>query len=193
MNLLSQPFEKLRELDLNIDVNSMLKDRNLAYHFKAPENKFGSLATIDSVGTSKSLRSESNENLVIVPPKPKLPEILKYSAEQAYEGTVIEVNKSAGVFTARLIDLSNNGPDEEGEFSLNELNGDDTLVVPGALFSWVIGMQTRGTRYQRVSEIRFRRIPPFSKQSIDKAEESARELSQFFAENHSVEPFELRI
>ena len=89
--------------------------------------------------------------------------------------------------------MTNNGPDEEGEFSLKELNGDESLVVPGALFTWKIGLQTRGSRDLRASDIRFRRIPPFSKEVIAKAEHKAQLLSKFFNENTSTEPFELHI
>lgn len=193
MNLSSFSYENPSELDRNIDVKSILKDRNLSYCFDRSENSFSSQHSFGYIDTFKNSSARNSGGLVIIPPRPERPAIVKYSTEQAYEGIVVEVNMHTASFTARLIDLTNNGPDEEGEFSFDELNGDDSLVIPGALFTWVIGMQRRGTRDQRVSEIRFRRIPPFSKQSIDRAEEEAKKLSQFFTMNYSADPLELHI
>src|SRR5262249_25118886 len=58
---------------------------------------------------------------------------------QKWEGTVLQVLPEDSLF-ARLVDLSGSGPDEEAEFSLEEVSDiDRPLVVPGAIFYWSIG------------------------------------------------------
>lgn len=178
--------------DLSL-IDNILKDRNLSFQFIQNQNHVGSNQQSAEESIFNSAYVQKNNAVKIRHPRPKPPEILAYKLEQDYEAEVIAINLEDSTFTARLIDMTNNGPDEEGEFSLKELNGDESLVVPGALFTWKIGLQTRGSRDLRASDIRFRRIPPFSKEVIAKAEHKAQLLSKFFNENTSTEPFELHI
>ena len=174
-------------------IDNILKDRDLTYQFIRQKNNIGSIPHVAEELIIQSAFSEVKENPKIIYPRAKLPEICGYKVEQEYEAEVIAINLTESTFTARLVDVTNNGPDEEGEFSLHELNGDESLVIPGALFTWSIGMQTRGSREIRVSDIRFRRIPPFSKEAIAKAEQKAEVLYKFFKENAAVDPFELHL
>jgi hypothetical protein len=174
-------------------VDNILKNRDLSFQFKHDRINLGSNQQFAEDIIFNSAYAHNTDTVKIRQPKQKLPEIRSYKVEQEYEAEVIAINQDESTFTARLVDLTNNGPDEEGEFSLSELNGDESLVIPGALFTWTIGLQTRGSRDLRVSDIRFRRIPPFSKEVIAKAEQKAQLLSEFFDENTSTEPFELHL
>jgi len=174
-------------------VDNILKNRDLSFQFKHPRINLGSNQQFAEDIVFNSAYTHNIDTVKIRQPKQKLPEIRSYKVEQEYEAEVIAINQEESTFTARLVDLTNNGPDEEGEFSLSELNGDESYVIPGALFTWTIGLQTRGSRDLRVSDIRFRRIPPFSKEVITKAEQKAQLLSKFFDENTSTEPFELHL
>ncbi|OYT90314.1 MAG: hypothetical protein CFE43_18855 [Burkholderiales bacterium PBB3] len=123
-----------------------------------------------------------------VNPAPRAPEIKQFVVEIKYEGTVVCVNPEENTFTGRLLNLAGKEPEEEGEFSLDELNGDERFVVPGALFTFTIGLQMRGTTKLRVSDLRFRRIPAFTSAEIRRAEEKGQALSDFFAQHINNEP-----
>ena len=65
-------------------------------------------------------------------------------------------------------------PNEEAVFSFDEISKDDLpLIVPGALFSWIMGRTERNGMIERNSEIRFRRIFKFSEFAIERAKTSA--------------------
>ena len=88
---------------------------------------------------------------------------------QKWEGAVLEIKKDS--FIARLIDLTKESPDETAEMPLEEVSEDDRdLLKEGAVFYWNIGYlnKTCGQR-ERVSLIRFSRLPSWSKDEIDAA------------------------
>lgn len=180
---------------LNID--EILKGRDLARRYNIHRNNVPeSLQAVCEDITDESLnQNKVAENRLVLTPGPvKAPAISRYQVEQEYEGTVVAVDEKNRVFTARLESLTSNEPDEEGEFSLDELNGDEVFVLPGAVFTWSIGLQTRGPGRQqrRISDLRFRRVPPISKDLIDIAEREAEALSSFFIDTESNIPFTAR-
>lgn len=165
----------------NLDVQAMLSGRDLAQRV---ENYLtgNSYPSYQVQPTSKVLMHQVSEEALVLTPKPrKSPLIRQFEIEQEYEGIVVAVNLQDRTFTARLAAIKGDDADEEGEFSLDELNGDENLVVPGAIFTWTIGLQSRGPTLQRlrVSDIRFRRLSPFTQEVIAKAEKEAEELSAF--------------
>ena len=86
---------------------------------------------------------------------------------QKWEGYVLRVLKDS--LWVRLIDLTHQAPDAEGEIQLDEITQDDfELIKPGAIFYWNIGYLDlySGTR-QRSSIIRFQRLPVWSSEEID--------------------------
>ncbi len=92
---------------------------------------------------------------------------------QSWEGYVLEVNKDS--FVARLIDQSGRDDDEEAEIYLEEVDpGDRGLVAPGAYFYWSIGYRDGRRGRERVSVIRFRRLPAFTEQDRTRARAEAR-------------------
>jgi len=130
---------------------------------------------------SRSISLGDASTFILNPPRQEPPVVGRFDKEQEYEGTVVAVDPLNDAFTARLVDLTGEAPDEEGEFSFNEVAEDKHLVVPGALFSWVIGLQWRRRTATRVSEVRFRRLPPFSADAIAEAEARASQLAELFA------------
>jgi hypothetical protein len=106
------------------------------------------------------------------------PSLTRYLVEQEFEGVVLSVDKKSRTFYVRLVDETNpSAPDEEALMSFDEISSDDQdLIVPGALFSWVMGRTERNGTVSRHSEIRFRRVFRFSKQSIIQAENKAAEF-----------------
>ncbi len=100
---------------------------------------------------------------------------------QKWEGAVLEVDDTT--FRVRLVDLTGERPEEEMELEKDELSDFDLdLLEPGAIFYWTIGYRRelpRGAR-ERVSLIRFRRFPAWSRRELasahKRAEEARREL-----------------
>ena len=96
---------------------------------------------------------------------------------QKWEGIVLKI--LADSFIARLIDLSEEGPDEEAEFPFEEVGEDAELVKPGAIFYWNIGyLDTSKGQRIRSSMIRFRRLPVWQRAEIDDTKDRARQLSE---------------
>ncbi|MGB7911289.1 MAG: hypothetical protein WCF59_03595 [Desulfobaccales bacterium] len=95
---------------------------------------------------------------------------------QKWQGYVLKVLDNS--LWVRLIDLTQDGPDEEAEISLKEISQDDfELIKPGAIFYWNIGYFDfySGQRI-RSSVIRFQRMPAWSDEEIDAAREQAERL-----------------
>jgi hypothetical protein len=105
----------------------------------------------------------------------------KLVALQSWEGTVLEVEGDS--FVARLVDVAGEHPDEEISLSMEELcDFDLELLEPGAILYWTIGYryQAGGAR-ERVSRIRLRRLPAWTKRQLDEARERAAALERDLA------------
>lgn len=101
----------------------------------------------------------------------------RFEVLQKWEGTVIEVLPDS--LTARLTDLTQNGPEEEAEFSLDEIDESDMdLLKPGAVFYWNIGYADSPSGRARVSIIRFRRLPIWRAEDLERARQDAERLSE---------------
>ena len=96
---------------------------------------------------------------------------------QKWEGTILQVLEDS--FLARLVDLSNSGPDEETELPLEEVSdADRSLVEPGAIFYWNIGyIDSVSGQRTRASLIRFRRLPVWRSEELEKAKHRAQRIS----------------
>lgn len=99
-----------------------------------------------------------------------------FTSLQKWEGVVLEVREDS--FLARLVDLTRPGPDEEAEFSLDEISKEDRpLVRPGAIFYWNIGYhESYSGQRTRVSIIRFRRLPAWTQEEIEAARQEAERI-----------------
>ncbi|MFO1349355.1 MAG: hypothetical protein U1F68_01185 [Gammaproteobacteria bacterium] len=130
------------------------------------------------------------DTIVTVRPQPRvilrsvspLPEG-NFTIRQSWEGRIISVDEND--FTAIISDRTNyNNPDEEVVIEREELSKDDhELLKPGAVFYWSIGYKDApGEPRQRVSQIRFRRLPAWSQREIDQASLLASEFAHIFVD-----------
>ena len=87
-------------------------------------------------------------------------------ALQKWQGIVTEIYEDR--FLAKLINLTDEGYDEEADFSFDEItHGDLNQIKEGAVFYWTIGYQySRTGQKTRMSHIRFRRLPVWSDEEI---------------------------
>lgn len=125
------------------------------------------------------------------PAKITLPHLLPHSSFtfprsfhllQQWEGRVEQ--RDSDTFVAVITDKSNVGnPDEEVELFLAEIEREElSFVRPGALFYWSVGYEDGpGIPRQRVSRIRFRRLPGITTRDILRAENNAKKLADLFA------------
>jgi hypothetical protein len=100
---------------------------------------------------------------------------------QRWEGTVS--SQDDGTFTAVLRDLTDpTQPDEEVNLPFTEVADDDRMLAcPGAVFYWAIGYRVKlaGSR-ERVSSLRFRRLPEFTRRDLKRIHDEAARLSTLF-------------
>jgi len=96
---------------------------------------------------------------------------------QKWEGTVFQVLEDS--FFARLVDLTSGGVDEEAEFPVEEVSdADRSLIAPGAVFYWNIGyIDNISGQRTRASVIRFRRLPVWRSEELERAKRKAQHLS----------------
>ena len=134
------------------------------------------LATRAPVGGSAvdAASDDAASRIVELPPRPQ-PES-RFQLLQLFECTVIAVTE--GAFTAVLRDQTASAraeSDEEATFDLSDVaDGDVRLVVPGAVFYWYIGYRIAAWgQKSRVSELRFRRLPAWSRSDLAAIEREA--------------------
>jgi hypothetical protein len=99
-------------------------------------------------------------------------------ARQVWEGTVVSCQN--GSFDAKVSDRTNpTNPDELVSFELDEISDDDrALVKPGSAFYWTIGTEkSPAGQIRNIEMVNFRRLPQWTKSTIEKADKSAKELS----------------
>jgi len=112
----------------------------------------------------------------LLPPPTRSFEIL-----QQFEGTVRTI--AGEEFVVELRDLTRPElPPEEAALDLREISdGDLPLFGIGAVFYWTLGYAvTPHGQKSRVSELRFRRWPPWTKREIKAIDAEADELQNFF-------------
>ena len=100
---------------------------------------------------------------------------------QQWEGIVSEMTEDS--VWAELVDLTNRGNAEEYvELPLAEFpEADRDILKPGSVFYWAIGREwSPGGQMRRISEIRVRRIPQWSRHDIETIREKAQNLMDRF-------------
>ena len=128
-------------------------------------------------GSSNALRVELGKFLVIPPAQVEIREFFR--AVQKWEGHVTWVGKDT--FAARLVAIAGEGPDQEAEIDMEELDGDDVkLVEEGAVFYWSIGYLDRPAGRLRASVLRFRRLPVWTYSELQKADRKAEAIKDLF-------------
>lgn len=124
---------------------------------------------------------EESQKVCMIPDVTVLRKRYAFQLLQLWEGKVIRVGKDN--FTAILMDKSNpSKPEEEVIIDLQEVSEDDLpLLRPGAILYWSIGYEEDlGRPRQRVSRIRLRRLPGWTKRELDEAKRKAAKLSDLF-------------
>ena len=117
----------------------------------------------------------------VLPVPPVRPAPYTFRLLQQWEGTVTEI--AQGEFTAELRDLTDPANyREEATFDLDEVSpGDQSLLALGAVFRWSIGYRTSDAgQRERVSQIRFVRIPGWRKSAVEEIERRAAQLQERF-------------
>lgn len=96
---------------------------------------------------------------------------------QEWEGQVQEVGE--WVFSARLVDLTRDSKEEteETDLPIDYLSeADRHLVVPGAIFRWIIGCRWSNGEKEQFTRVVIRRLPIWTEGEIKSADEEAAEL-----------------
>ncbi len=104
----------------------------------------------------------------------------RFELKQQWEGTVAEVLEDSFVVTLKdLTDPSN--PEESSELFFDDVGESDRpLLELGAIFYWSVGYEDTPRGRERKSIIRFRRLPGWSRKSLEAAKAKASELSTYF-------------
>jgi hypothetical protein len=113
-------------------------------------------------------------------PSPPLPQH-RFMVLQKWEGTVSTVGGDE--FVAVIRDLTDRSrPDEEAAFPIEEVpEADRNLMAPGAVFYWNVGYElTAFGQRKRVSAIRFRRLPAWTRSEIESVQRRANEFKAVF-------------
>lgn len=96
---------------------------------------------------------------------------------QKWEGIVLELSRDS--FVARLTDLFGSSTEEEAEIAFEEIDPQDReLVRPGAVFYWSIGYDDKASGRERVSLIRFRRLPTWTEEELGWVRREAEEIGK---------------
>jgi len=128
-------------------------------------------------GDSSIAQIKLNDFLLSRPSAPQTKEFFR--AIQKWEGYVLDVGPDT--FRARLISIVGEGPDQEAEIYLEEVDPDDQgLVQPGAVFYWSIGYLDRPSGRLRAAILRFRRLPAWSEAELNAARSEAKKLESLF-------------
>ena len=145
----------------------------------------GPVSTTPSTRISNGLPATDSEanprkpRLAHLIPPPSPPEAPREAIIplQRWEGVVLRVN--ADSFVARVVDATAEHPDEEVELPKDDLSPFEIdLLQEGAIFYWTIGYRQRLPRGQRerISRIRLRRLPAWSRAELAAARARAESL-----------------
>ena len=106
---------------------------------------------------------------------------------QQWEGVVRRVESDS--FEAELRDLTNSSnPPEYAEIELGDITpADKPLLQVGAVLYWTIGYETRESgQVLRISEMRVRRLPRWTRKALDLAKRKGEKLMEQFRNDLSL-------
>jgi hypothetical protein len=105
---------------------------------------------------------------------------------QEWEGQVERVGRR--YFYGRLVDLTTGETEEteEVDFPIDDLTDSDRkLLVPGAVFRWIIGYRYNRGQKDRFSRIVIRRLPIWTSDEIRAADERATKLHEILSRHRN--------
>lgn len=99
---------------------------------------------------------------------------------QLWEGKVLDVRRDSGTMDVYLLAKIGNFPDHTGEIGLEWVHSQDVdLVRPGAIFYLSLYKETKRGSISNSQELRFRRLPSWSRSQIERVKlEAARLLDR---------------
>lgn len=98
---------------------------------------------------------------------------------QVFDGTVLAVLTDC--IRVRLEDLTSDNPDEIADLYWTAIPKEDmAMVMPGAMFRWEIGKTVEDNVETCFSEIKFMRLPPWTKKELVRAQKKARKMWKHF-------------
>jgi hypothetical protein len=156
---------------------STLTTKEITLCLRNPEEEpHSQIAEIDEITEQSTSIGKFEAPLIEYPPVEF--HINRMISLQKWQGYVLKVLENS--IWVRLIDLTNQGPDEEAEISLEEITEDDLeLLKPGAIFYWNIGyLDLYSGQRLRTSVIRFQRMPLWRDEEIDAAQREAEQLQK---------------
>lgn len=137
------------------------------------------LAQWESYGAQPSVETPSTAVTVRLAAKKILAPTFKIL--EHWVGRVDAISSEDQTFEAIVSSTTRECGDETAEFTFDELSDDDKeLVAIGAVFYWSVGYQVEpSAQRSTVSNIRFRRLPVWTRKELEAAENKAKELSQW--------------
>lgn len=101
---------------------------------------------------------------------------------QVWEGTVLSVDFTKSVMTVKLKDRGDLIPEHTAEIDLQwVVDQDRDLVVPGSVFYWTMYKETKRGSISNSQEIRFRRLPNWTRSQLLLMQQEAEILGSKFS------------
>ena len=136
--------------------------------------------TPEQPGTERDANRLSEQPAIVVPVRmPEEKAKSQYKVLGRWEGRIESIPSNGDRFIATIRDLTDPSyPEEEAVFDLDEVTESDrSLLAPGAIFYWIIAYKTNpSSQIERVSFIRLRRVPIWSKKTLQTVHKSAKDL-----------------
>jgi hypothetical protein len=107
-----------------------------------------------------------------------------FVTKQLWSGKVTQVRPNE--FVAEIFDRTDpSNPPEEVSFDCQDVDREDrSLVVPGSSFYWIIGRrQNERGQVERITKLKFRRLPTWTPSSILKAAVRAELMKKLMRES----------
>ena len=162
---------------LSTDVKSITDTLMEQSTFTAPRKPLasGSMAVNHAMDSSEAVNFEKPDRLVHYRPCPEHNRPIRYQPLQKWEGLVVGV--TVDHIVARLKGIHGDMSEDDAEIPIVELPPDEReYLMRGAIFYWSIGYRDRPSGRVRESLIRFRRLPEWTREEIQRASEEAERL-----------------
>ncbi len=176
-NNLAIDYSKIMDIDDPENIYNSSFIQNLV-NVKLKEDE----GNVDELNDNKSLTKGVKNNFINFLPKylPAQRSIDSFTSLQKWEGYVTDFDDK--IVFAQLTNLTNNFPGEFAEIPIEEISSEDKdLLTIGAVFYWNIGYHDNESGQRtRVSIIRFRRLPKWTKKELNEVELEANEIAKYF-------------